>query len=551
MKNSILSFVAVLICGTMFAQEDKKNAIVSVENDYNPVVVQVNKKSFTPTIESKSNAKPSELIFSKQATPFSGFTSERDSKGTMPSQEKSLPGYLRLSYGLRNDIDCKLAYNLRFNEKSILRAFATFDGFKCDVNGIYNEWNSRLYNTAAVADYTYKFKKLHLNIAGNFDHKVFNYQRADKGTTPIDRQRHINYNANISGVSQLAGPFAYSFKAGYTHSLMSYSNGVEIPITENHINAGTVLSYEIYTKSLRRIGLELDFNGYLYNSTLLNATYKYRNLLSIDFNPFTDFNFSGWKFRAGVNLNFITANGPVLAAAPNFEVEKNFTKRISYYAMLKGGRKENNFARIESITPYWGYNSFTDKPVKPTYKIVDLATGAKMTLEPFSFDIFAGYTLTKDDLLQKIMYSAPVTTALIYTNFEQCYTNDVFAGCRIGFDCGGWLSIEADARYDFWSCADKDLLGFKPEITANANVEVYPIKNLTIKAGYNFTRYTKTTNLGRLNCKHDLHARISYKINRMFGAFIQGDNLLNNKYYDYAGYITRGIRGMLGATMNF
>ena len=122
---------------------------------------------------------------------------------------------------------------------------------------------------------------------------------------------------------------------------------------------------------------------------------------------------------------------------------------------------------------------------------------------------------------------------------------------RIGYDCGGWLNIEADARYDYWTCKNKNLLMLRPEVTANAKVEVRPIKNLIMKVGYNFTRYTKNESGVRIIDKHDLHARVSYTINRYIGAFIQGDNLLNSQYYDYAGYRTRGIRGMLGVTVNF
>lgn len=551
MKKSILSIAMLLACGMLFAQEEKQSAVVSVENDYNPVVVQVSKKSFTPTIESKAEGKPSKLIFSKQTTPFTGFTSERDAKELLPAQEKSLPGYFRAGYGIRNDIDSKLSYNLRFNDKSVLRAMAAFDGFKSDVKGYSHEWNSRMYNTAVLADYTYKFDKLHLSVGGNFNNRAFNYQRAEAVNTPTDRQHHMNYGANIKAVSQFAGPFAFSLWADYRHSLMSYCDGAEKPITEDHINGGLLLSYEIFSKYVRKAGLELDFNGFIYNGMLLNAANGYRNLLSFDINPFVDFNFNGWMLTAGANMNFVTANSSVFAIAPNLKLEKNFTKRVSIYAKIGGGRKENGFATIEGITPYWGYNSLTGKQLKPTYRIVDAAIGTRMSLEPLSLDIFAGYTLTNDDLLQQIEYSEPGNKGLIYTTFAQEQTHDAHAGIRLGFDCGGWMNICADARYDFWSCADKNLLAFKPEITANANIEIRPIKNLLIEAGYNFTRYTKSETQGRLGCKHDLHARIGYKINRMFGVFAQGDNLMNMKYYEYYGYYTRGIRGMLGATINF
>ena len=121
MKRNILLLTALFIFGTLFAQEDSQNAVVSVENDYNPTIVTVNKKSFTPTVESKSQAKPAELIFSKQTTPYTGFVSEKNTKELLPAQERPLPGYLRVGYGIRNDIDAKLAYNLNFGTKSYLR----------------------------------------------------------------------------------------------------------------------------------------------------------------------------------------------------------------------------------------------------------------------------------------------------------------------------------------------------------------------------------------------------------------------------------------------
>lgn len=550
MKRDILSLAVLFICGTMFAQEDTRNAVVSVENDYNPTVVTVTKKSFTPTVEAKSNAKPEELVFSKQATPFTGFISERDAKELLPTQERALPGYVRLGYGLRNDIDAKLAYNLNFGSKSYLRLLGAFDGFKCDVNGIYNDWNSRMYNTAALLDFGYKFKKLAFNIDGDFNNRVFNYQKANNINGSSNWQHHMNYNIGMSGVSLLAGPFAYTFNAEYTHSVINYASGREEPITEEHINAGTVLSREIYKKYLRRVGIEIDFNGFIYNSTLRRSTHGYSNYLAMDFNPFTDFNFNDWEITFGANFNFHTGNGAIFAAAPNITVDKSLTKRISFYAHVTGGREENSFRKIESITPYWGYNRVKSEQIKPTYKIVDIVAGTRMTIEPFSFDIFAGYVLTNNDLLQTITVLDNVPTYLFYSNFAQEYTNNVFAGTRIGYDYGGWLNIEADAKYDYWTCKDRDLLMMRPEITANAKVELRPIKDLTVKIGYNYTRYTKMYG-DRISDKHDLHARVSYSINKHFGAFIQGDNLLNDKYFEYAGYYTRGIRGMLGVTANF
>ncbi len=538
MKRNILSLTVMLFCGILYAQEDTKNVIVSVENDYNPTVVTVNKKNFTPTVEGKSNAVPSELVFSKQATPYTGFTSERDSKDLLPMQEKALPGYLRLGYGVRNDIDAKLAYNLNLGKKSYLRVLGAFDGFKCDVKEAESEWNSRMYNTAAAADFAYNFKKLIFNVNGDFNNRVFNYRKATGFNGALDRQHHFNYNVGMNGISQLVGPMSYTFNVAYSHSLISYNGGVEKPFTEDYINAGTVIAHEIYRKYLRSAGIEVDFNGFIYNGN------GYKNLLSMDFNPFVNYNFNDWKIKFGAKFNFRTANGPVFAAAPNITVDKALTKRISFYANVTGGRKDYCFKAIENITPYWGV---FDKQIKPTYRIVDLVAGTRLTLEPLSFDVYAGYVLTKDDLLQYVDDEQMSQSQFVYSCFAQELTNNVHVGARVGYDCGGWLNVAADARYDYWTCDNKDYLMLRPEFTANAKIELFPIRNMTVKLGYNYTHYTK----GIANDKHDLHARISYVVNRYVGAFLQGDNLLNGKYYEYAGYYTRGIRGMLGVTVNF
>lgn len=547
MKRNIFSLTALLVCGALFAQDDNKNAVVSVENDYNPTVVTVNKKNFTPTVEGKSNARPSELIFSKQATPYVGFTSERDAKELLPLQEEPLNGYLRAGYGLRNDVDTKFAYNLNLGDKSYLRILGAFDGFKCDVDGEFNEWNSRFFNTSATVDFGYKFKKLTFGLTGDFDNMVFNYQRVYNNYGLSDNQHYMNYGVGVNGVSQLAGPFAYTFKAGYTNSMICYIKGAKTPVTENHINAGATFAYEIYTRYMRRAGIDVDFNGFIYSNNKSGNINGYRNLLSMDFNPYADFNFNDWKMTFGANLHFRTDNGPVFVAAPRITVDKLLHRKISFYSTITGGCKDNSFKIIEGINPY---NAIFDSQIKPTYRIVDAVVGTRMSLSAFAFDVYAGYVLTKDDLLQTLTPS-DFSSDILYGNFAQEYTNNLHVGGRLGYDYGGWLKIEADAKYDYWTCKDRDLLVMRPEVTANARLEVQPIRNLTMRLGYNFTRYSKCENNTRISDKHDLYARISYTINKYFGAFLQGNNLLNDKYYDYADYYTRGVRGMLGVTVNF
>ena len=156
------------------AQNEAPTAVVKVENDYKPEIVQVSKRGFTPTIENGTEITPLELKFSKGSTPFDRFTSERNIKELLPKQESPTPGYARLGYGTDNGVDAKLAYRLNTGNNGTMRMLAALDGFNTNVEGQYHEWKSRMYRTLLDADYTHEFEYLTLNVVGNFIGKVFN-----------------------------------------------------------------------------------------------------------------------------------------------------------------------------------------------------------------------------------------------------------------------------------------------------------------------------------------------------------------------------------------
>ena len=76
MRRFILS-IAVLLSCTAYAQTDTLRAVVNVHNEYNPVHIKVNKKSFVPTTTGSETRKSSPSYeFTREAMPFGGFVSE-------------------------------------------------------------------------------------------------------------------------------------------------------------------------------------------------------------------------------------------------------------------------------------------------------------------------------------------------------------------------------------------------------------------------------------------------------------------------------------------
>jgi hypothetical protein len=356
----------------------------------------------------------------------------------------------------------------------------------------------------------------------------------------------MNYHVGVGGISLSDGPFAYGFNAGYTRSERKYSSDMEQGINENVINVSGMLKYGIKNAELKELGLDIEVNTFLYNGVLRKGGYG--NYVSVGLAPYLDFNIMGWQLRLGTSMNIRSANGAVFAIAPDLRLKKDFSDNIQFYVSATGGRKDNSFAKMQSITPYWGYEQGTGMQLKPTYKVVDAKVGSTINVEPFMIEMTGGYAYTKDDLLQTMHVSQ---NAFVYSNFAQQNTHNAHAFLRLGYDLGGWLNVSGDARYDFWTCDNKDLLVLNPEITCNVNAEARLFRNLTVNAGYNFTRYTKSAGGKRVSSRNDLNLKVAYQFTPWIGAYLQGDNLLNDTYYEAAGYYARGARGVIGVTVNF
>ena len=553
MKKAILLLSALTISGVMNAQTEERDAVVNVENGYTPVVIEVGKMNFTPSTNRNIDIQPAKAKFSKKGIVYKEFTSEREIDDVLPKKEEELPGYARLGYGLTNDIDAKVAYRLGVGKNGALKAHATFDGFKCNVGGLSDKWNSRFFNNAIGVGYRHSFNSLTLDIDGKFGNSVYNYRDMGMDNSITDKQNSRNYAIAIGGTSNLQGAISYDFSGDFEYFARSYTAGAKNGIGEGRFGIGGGIAYDIYNDLIRKVGIDLHLDAFIYDRTLEREHQGFCTHFSIDANPSLGFTFGNWTVGVGTKMNFITRGGGVFAIAPNISAESNLNKNVTVYAGITGGRESNSLAKLESMSPYWGFTNGGMERLKPTYKIADINIGSRMSFKTLSFDINAGYAYTQKDLLQVAVpqISNDSCYSLIYSNFVQDNTHHLYVGARLGFNFRSWIKLSGEAKYDFWACSNKDLLMMKPEVRASVNAEARIIEHLTLQLGYDYALYTKGKTTGRISDKHDLHARLSYQITKRFGAYIEGNNLINDKYYEFAGYETRGIRGSLGATVNF
>lgn len=536
MKKSILLAVAIAVSGTLFAQKDSLNAVINVENDYTPVVTKANKKGFTPQTEQATGNTPLELEFSQKATPFKGFTSERDIVELLPTQKQGLPGYVRIGYGTGNNVDGKISYQYDITKRDNIKAMASIEGFSSEIDGPVKKWDSRMFNSWVSTDYQHRFDNLILGASANFGNNVFNYQ----GCNILDKQNNQKFNAEVNGVSQLAGPFSYKFSAGYSRNLYKYTDGKSKSRSQNRMYVKGLLSHEIDNQQLSNINLGFDLNNYTYGGPV-----ELDNFVSANFNPYTDIFFNHTKLHIGANVSLLSNNGSLFAIAPDLSVESAISKTVTLYIDIKGGRKASTFEAMEQVSPYW--INILDKPA---YTIADVTAGTRISHENLSIDLYAGYAYTKDDFLG---YEVDVIERFddvfeVISAIGQENTTQIYVGANAAYDYEGWLKLSANSRYTHWKCDKNILLATKPEFELGLNAESRFLDDFYITLAYNFATYGNDTPSKN---KNELNLRTSYKFMDRIGAFIEGNNLLNREYVKYAGYYEQGINILLGLSATF
>ena len=545
-KHIIICAATLLICGSAFAQKDTLNAVVQVENSYNPTVAKASKISSTPQVEIQSNSTPLDIIFSQKAQPFRLFIGERNVKESMPALQEQFPGYARIGYGTNNNADTKILYRIAPGRRSLLELQGSLEGYDTTLDGINKEWDSRFYSTNIVARYMHKLRPFDIGAEARIRDNVFNYQTENFFGGETDKQNSASYSLQAHIKSNSTGALSYSANAGYTMNTRKYSAAKEERITENHISVGGSIEYELPNDDIRRLGTDVSIDGFLYNGNMRPDTgNKYSNYAVIGLKPYINFHFDYWKIRIGMNSDIMTANGTFISFAPDCNIEGAINNNVTLFASATGGRTPSSLATLEELSPYWLYTP-GDAQYTATYNIADLNIGVRFSSAPFSGSISAGYSYTKDDLLPCLsVYD------LAGTLFAQATSRNLYATVAAGYDYGGWLKFAADARYNHWSCTGSDLyLLYKPMIQANLKADARLYDGLYATVGYTFTGYTKTD--GKRNEEMNaLYARISYRFHRQMAAYIQGNNLLNSEHQLYPGCEAQGTNVIGGVSINF
>lgn len=518
-------------------QDSTLNRTVVVEQEYNPDIMDAAKINVVPQVEppvvTQTAVEYDSRLVPAQHIPASPMQAFRGKE----SFQKALPGYVRVGYGSYGNLDVRANYLFNLTNRDRLNLTFTMDGMNgnLDLPADAGKWDSRYYRTHAGVDYRHAFSKTDMNVAGHFDLSNFNFLPGS-----VDSKQKFTAGDVHLGFQSTDNGLPLQFRA--ETNLLLYTRQHEL----NWLNAREVI---VRTKAdvtgalsdQQSVGVALGMDNAFYTHT------PFENYTSLELNPYYRLKSDAWNVRLGVHVDLAFGFGKQFRVSPDVAVDYNFSEGFVLYAQAKGGRLQNDFRRLESISPY---GQLTRQP-DATYEQLNAALGLKGGFLPgIRFNLYGGYQNLKNDLYATgLQINGGQMLALSAWN-----TDNLYAGAEFSYDYKDLLILSAYGIYRKWTASDNGenmgVLAYKPVAEGNVQLEVHPFQPLRVQVG--FLNISRDTYAGtKVDPVSNLYLGGSYEIFKGISAYVRANNLLNKNYQYYWGYPAEGISFVGGVSFRF
>jgi len=254
----------------------------------------------------------------------------------------------------------------------------------------------------------------------------------------------------------------------------------------------------------------------------------------------------GFDLSMNQNSFFDTALTPRIN--PYVAIEKGITGlEMKIYGGIDGGLKKHSIREIHNQMPF-----FTDSLViRNSFEQLNGFVGIKGKISSNSlFYMNFGGNAVADMLM---FASANDTSKLASDSLNPMRpiysdVNSVYFRAGAEYVMGETFKIGGHLKFSNYTPATETQVWHLPGLTYNIEANWSPFKELRIKAGLNGVgkRYNQVVENNRLKVKDmpgytDLFARVDYRFIGKGRIWIQGTNLLNNKYPIWYGYPAYGL----------
>lgn len=260
---------------------------------------------------------------------------------------------------------------------------------------------------------------------------------------------------------------------------------------------------------------------------------------------------TGIDFTGGLNLTWVLEDSskPLFYLNPVILAEKKLEGlKMKMYGGVDGGLRKNSIRRYFEMVPF----TYDSIQITNTYDQLRVFAGLKGSITNNSQFIveFGNNTTSKMPLIITNNDSLS-SLQVVYDNINNLYFSSDFR-----FSVGEKLRVGANCKFNNYTTNDQALPWHLPTFTYAVSGQYYFTKNLIAQVGLDgmSRRYNTIQNSGlQLEIKGftDVHARVDYKIKNLLRVWVQGSNLLNQKYQQWYGYNNFRLSVMGGISAGF
>lgn len=545
----ILGALALIACPA-WAQNQKQandstlNRTVVVEQEYNPDIMDAAKVNVLPKVEPPTVSKKTVEYDANLAPSGNIPASVMDAYTGAETQQKASRGYARLGYGNYGNLDARANYLFIMPKNNKLNLNFHMNGMdgKLDMPDATEKWDARYYRTRVGLDYVHGFKKVDLNVAGNFGLSNFNFL---PGTTN-SKQKFMSGDVHF-GVKSTSEELPLQFHA--ETNLMFYErqhDGTCMDAQEAMVRTKAGATGSISDEQL--VGVDVAMDNVFYKNN------RFEDYTAVELNPHYVFQNEDWKIRLGAHVDFTFGYGKKFRVSPDVTAQYNFSDSYVLYARATGGRRSNDFRRLETLAPYGQMEIQPDA----TYEQMNAALGFKTSpVTGLWFNLYGGYQNLKNNL-------AAVPNALMadyipstsYLQLTQGNMNNVYAGAEISYSYKDIIAFTASGVYRDWKASKTEsgkeelLLAYMPAFEATFKADIRPVSAVVISLGYQHATREKVGS-ERVDPVGNLYLEGSYELFEGISVYVRANNLLNKDYQYYWGYPTEGVNFLGGVSFRF
>lgn len=535
-KNIFLLLALSIFANGLFAQPDLPSEEVEVIKDFEANLEESEKLVVEPALPPLDNTEKNLLYNIPPRTVKLEYLPPKIRPLAMKKAiiEKSYNGFAKLGAGIPNSIYGELGYSFsdpkKYSFTGALRHHSA--NFKQIENQRFAETSGKLKgdyyldNGLAIGAYL-----------GLSSDEVHYYGYDDTEITRTREQARQRFNLFDIG--------AKVYNSERTQGDLNYEAGLNLyRLTDNYAAGETGIDIHLggnkwfADQHELRVDLISDFTTY-------DDTVK-QTLNNFYFQPNFTFHGRGFKIKAGVNL---ASHNDQFFFFPDAEVAVNIVgNRLAAFAGAKGDLQKNNLRSLSDFNPFVA--TFNRIQLQNT-NYYQYYGGLRGSLSVLDYQVEGSY---KDARNLALFLTDPLDTVKFVTLYD---TVRIFTlkGTITARPVKG-LEVVATIGQNIYNLEKEDKPWHLPALEANIGLRYTTLEDkLTLKANAfieNGVPYRDEDGVvGNLNGLFDISVGAHYRFSKNFGAFLDVNNLANNKRQRWFRYPTYGINILGGITARF